>query len=192
MARLVISTLVSLDGFCAGPGGRLDGLPMDGAFDTHNLALMHSAGTLLFGRTTFGMFRSFWPNVAADDEAMSSTVREIARLVAVAGKLVVSDTLAPEPTGPWPEAEHVRRADAHARLRALKARPGADLLIYGSPVLASDLLAHGLADELHLLLAPVVLGEGVPAFQAPLPQPFRLLSQQRLEGSDTIHVHYAC
>ena len=192
MAKLVISTLVSLDGHCAGPGGNLAGMPMDAAFDAHNLQRLRSAGTLLFGRTTFCMFRSFWPNVAPDDEAMSPTVHEIARLVAAAGKLVVSDTLSTEPAGPWAEAEHVRRADAHARIRQLKTQRDGDLLIYGSPVLASDLLAHGLVDELHLLVGNVVLGAGVPAFQTAATRPLRLLGQQRLDGSDTVHLHYAC
>jgi len=192
MAKLVVSTLVSLDGHCAGAGGNLAAMPMDAAFDAHNLELMRSAGTLLFGRTTFCMFRSFWPNVAPDDEAVPPTVREIARLVAAAGKLVVSDTLAPDPAGPWAEAEHVRRGDAHARIRQLRARQDRDLLIYGSPVLASDLLAHGLVDELHLLMGNVVLGEGVPALQKAAARPLRLVGQQRLDGSDTVHLHYAC
>ncbi|NRF65788.1 dihydrofolate reductase family protein [Aquincola sp. S2] len=190
MARLVISTLISLDGHCAGPGGQLAGMPMDAAFDAHNLERLRHAGTLLFGRTTFCMFRSFWPNVAQDDAAMSPTVREIARRVQDAGKLVVSDTLAQ--AEPWGEAEHVRRRDAHARIRQLKAREDRDLLIYGSPVLASDLLAHGLVDELHLLVGNVLLGAGVPAFQAAAARPFKLLGQQRLHGSDTVHLHYAC
>jgi dihydrofolate reductase len=192
MAKLVISTLVSLDGHCAGPGGQLAGMPMDAAFDAHNLRRMRSAGTLLFGRTTFCMFRSYWPDVAPDDEAVSPTVREIARLVAAAGKMVVSDTLAPEPAGPWPQVEHVRRREAHARIGQLKARQGRDLVVFGSPVLASDLLAHGLVDELHLLVGNVMLGEGVPAFQAAAGRPFKLLSQKRLDDSETVRLHYAC
>ena len=192
MAKLIVSTLVSLDGYCAGPGGALERLPMDAAFDAHNLALMRRAGTLLFGPTTFAMFRAFWPQVDPQDAQVLPAVAEIARLMPAVGKWVVSDTLVRNDAEPWHETEVLRRAQAHARIRALKAGMGGDLLIYGSPVLASDLLAHGLVDELHLLMGHVVLGAGVPALQQGLPAPLKLLGTRRLDGSDTVHLHYAC
>ncbi|MCU7374596.1 dihydrofolate reductase family protein [Paucibacter sp. O1-1] len=192
MAKLIISTLCSLDGYCAGPGGVLDALPMDAAFDTHNLELMRHAGTLLFGATTFALFRDFWPQQSPQDPELSPAVREIARLIAPMGKLVVSDGLAPEDARPWHETEIVRRAQAHARIQALKASAAQDLLIYGSPLLASELLAQGLVDELNLLIGPVLLGEGLPALRTGLPAPLRLLDARRLDGSDTLRLRYAC
>ncbi len=192
MAKLIISTLCSLDGYCAGPGGVLDALPMDAAFDAHNLELMRHAGTLLFGATTFGLFRDFWPQQNPQNPALSAAVREIARLIAPMQKLVVSDGLAPADAGPWQEAKIVRRAHAQARIQALKASAARDLLIYGSPLLASDLLAQGLVDELNLLIGPVLLGAGLPALRKGLPAPLRLLDARRLDGSDTMRLRYAC
>ncbi|WP_437720433.1 dihydrofolate reductase family protein [Sorangium sp. So ce861] len=191
MAKLIVSILSSLDGYCAGPGGRLDGLPMGPAFGVHNLELMRQAGTLLFGATTFPMFRGYWPKV--DRGPGSEPVeREIAERVDAAGKLVVSDTLKLDPALPWADAEVVPRARANARIRELKARPGPDLLIYGSHVLYHGLLAHGLVDELHLLVGNVVLGEGVRTFEPGVSAPFRLLGQRRLPGSDIVALHYDC
>ena len=90
MAKLIVSILSSLDGYCAGPGGSLAGLPMDDAFSVHNLDCMRRAGTLLFGATTFPMFEAYWPNV--DRGPGSDPVqREIAERVAAARKLLVSD-----------------------------------------------------------------------------------------------------
>jgi dihydrofolate reductase len=191
MARLIVSTLMSLDGFCAGPGGQLGGMPMDAAFDAHNLERMRHAGTLLFGRTTFGMFKAFWPEVRPGDERFSPIVREIAALVAGARKLVVSDTLVPDPLGPWREAELVRRKTAHVRLRELKAAESRDLLLFGSPVLAADLLKHGLVDEVHALVGPVLLGEGVRLFEPGVAAPLSLLDHERLAGSGTVRMRYA-
>ena len=80
MAKLIVSILSSLDNYCAGPGGRLDALPMGAAFDAHNLELLRSAGTLLFGAVTFPMFEAYWPNV--DRSPNSDPVqREIAERV---------------------------------------------------------------------------------------------------------------
>ena len=37
MRKLVVSTIMSLDGYVEGPGGDVMALPMDGFFDAHNL-----------------------------------------------------------------------------------------------------------------------------------------------------------
>lgn len=191
MARLIVSILSSLDGYCAGPGGALDGLPMDASFDIHNLDLMRRAGTLLFGATTFPMFEGYWPRVdrGPDSEPVQ---REIAQRVESARKVVVSDRLRVRPDAPWPRTEVVPRAQARGRIAQLKAEPGADLLIYGSRVLYNALLAQGLVDELHLLVGNVLLGDGVPTFDPGHAQRWTLLGQRRLPGADTVALHYDC
>ncbi len=191
MAKLIVSILSSLDGYCAGPGGTLGGLPMDAAFDVHNLDCMRRAGTLLFGAITFPMFEAYWPSV--DHSPGSEPVqREIAERVAAAHKLLVSDRLSVRPDSPWADTEVVPRAQARARIAQLKAAPGPDLLIYGSHLLYNSLLAHGLVDELHLLVGNVLLGEGVPTFEPGVAQQWTLLDQRRLPGSDTVALHYDC
>lgn len=191
MAKLIVSILSSLDGYCAGPGGALAGMPMDAAFGIHNLDCMRRAGTLLFGATTFPMFEAYWPNV--DRGPGSEPVqREIAERVALARKVLVSDGLRVRADSPWADAEVIARAQAHARIAELKAAPGADLLIFGSHVLFNDLLAQGLVDELHLLVGNVLLGDGVRTFEPGLSQQWKLLGQQRLPASETVALHYDC
>lgn len=189
MPRLIFSQLISLDGFCAGPGGDLSRLPMGAAFDEHNLDLLRTAGRLLFGRITFGLFRDYWPAVQQDPDA-EPVQAAIAALVGPMPKLVVSDSLRLPPGEPWHDAEVVGRAQAHARVRALQQGVGGDLLAYGSHVLMNDLLAQGLVDELRVLVGAVVLGEGVPAFEARLPTPLALQEQRRLAGSDIVMLRY--
>lgn len=191
MAKLIVSILSSLDGYCAGPGGTLDGLPMDAAFSLHNLECMRRAGTLLFGATTFPMFEAYWPGV--DRGPGSDPVqREIAERVAAAHKLLVSDSLRVRPDSPWSGTEVVSRGQARARIGQLKAAPGPDLLIYGSHLLYSGLLADGLVDALHLLVGNVLLGGGVPTFEPGLAQTWALRGHRRLPGSDTVALHYDC
>jgi dihydrofolate reductase len=45
-------------------------------------------------------------------------------------------------------------------VRGIKAKEGADLILWGSSTLTSALLEHGLADEVLLLIYPVLLGKG--------------------------------
>ena len=191
MAKLVFSNLVSLDGYCAGPGGDLSRLPMGPVFDDHNLQLLRTAGTLLFGRITFGMFSDYWPRVEKDPGA-GPVQAEIAALTGKMNKLVVSDTLTLAAGAPWSDAEVVGRAPAHARIRALKTGTERDLLAYGSHVLMNDLLAHGLVDEVHLLVGNVVLGDGVRTFEAGLHAPLTLIEDRRLAGSAVVLLRYAC
>ena len=191
MAKLVFSNLVSLDGYCAGPGGDLSRLPMGPVFDDHNLALLRTAGKLLFGRITFGMFQGFWPQVQKDPSA-DPVLAEIAALTGKIDKLVVSDALTLAASDPWSDTEVVRRAQAHARIRALKDKSQRDLLAYGSHVLMNDLLAHGLVDELRLLVGNVVLGDGVRTFEAGLPAPLSLIEERRLDGSDIVMLRFSC
>lgn len=191
MAKLIVSQLISLDGYLAGPGGDLARLPMGPAFDQHNVELLRRAGTLLFGRTTFGMFQGYWPQVERDAEA-DPVQKEIAALTQAVGKLVISDSLTLDPAQPWGDAEVVPRAASRARIAQLKASAGRDLLIYGCREVWNDLFAHGLVDELHLLMGNIVLGEGVPLFALGATRPMELLGHRRLPGSEIVALHYAC
>jgi len=191
MAKLIVSNLISLDGFCAGPGGNLGGMPMDAAFNDYNLVRLRTAGTLLLGRITFSMFSAYWPTVADDADA-PPVLREAARLNGAMDKVVVSDTIRLDAAAPWGETQVVARQQAHARIAQIKASTQRDVLVFGSHVLWNDLLAHGLVDELHLLMGSVVLGSGVRAFEQGLAAPLRLTAERRLPGSDTVLLQYSC
>ncbi|MGV9300081.1 dihydrofolate reductase family protein [Amycolatopsis sp. NPDC003676] len=54
-----------------------------------------------------------------------------------------------------------------AELAALKAKPGKNIHIPGSPRLVRSLLLAGLLDELSLLIHPIVLGSGARLFEEP-------------------------
>ena len=191
MAKLIVSNLISIDGYCAGPGGSLGALPMDAAFNAYNAERLRSAGTLLLGRTTFSMFSAYWPTVAVDAGA-SRVLRESAHLNGAMNKVVVSDSIRLEATAPWGGAEVVSRQQSHARIADIKSSTERDVLVFGSRVLWNDLLAHGLVDELHLLVGAVVLGGGIRAFEQAMTTPLQLIRKDRLPGSDTVLLQFGC
>jgi len=59
----------------------------------------------------------------------------------------------------WPGTT-VLRDDVYEQVAALRQQPGGDILVCGSPSLIRGLLAHGLLDELNLLVLPVIVGSG--------------------------------
>jgi dihydrofolate reductase len=189
MRKLVVTILISLDGYAAGPGGDIMAMPLDESFSAYNLERLRTADTLLLGRTTFLGFRSYWPAVA-DDPKQPETEREISRRNTAARKVVVSDSLSPDDLAGWGESELVRRAASHDAVRKLKAQDGADILVFGSVPVWNDLLAAGLVDELHVMVGNGILGDGVPAFTRGLAARLRLHEARRLEGSDNVLLVY--
>jgi dihydrofolate reductase len=189
MRKLVVTILISLDGYVAGPGGDVMAMPLDESFSAYNLERLRTADTLLLGRTTFLGFRSYWPAVA-DDPKQPETEREISRRNTAARKVVVSDSLSPDDLVGWGESELVRRAAAHDAVRKLKAQDGADILVFGSVPVWNDLLAAGLVEELHVMVGNGILGDGVPAFTRGLTERLRLQEARRLEGSDNVLLVY--
>jgi dihydrofolate reductase len=192
MRKLIVSNLVSLDGYYTGPGDNVMVLPLDEAFDAYNAERLRAADTLLLGRTTYDGFRGFWPSVADDPNPQwTPTHREISRLDNAIDKVVISDSITAEQTEPWHASTRIiRRADAHEQLAELKRQPGNDILVFGSHTLWNDLLANDLVDELHLMIGHVILGGGTPAFDGQPPVSLRLIDLRRWDGSDNVLVQY--
>ena len=112
MRKLIVSNIMSLDGYYEGPGKDVMVLPMDEAFDAYNAERLRAADTLLLGRTTYEGFKGFWPSIA-DDPKARPILQEISRLDNAIDKVVVSDSITPEQTAPWHNTRIIRRADAH-------------------------------------------------------------------------------
>ncbi len=102
-------------------------------------------------------------------------------------KYVVSSTLdAPA----WTNAT-VLRGDLVDEVRGVKAAHDGEILVYASYQLVRALLEHGLADELRLVVFPVVLGGGARLFGDTVdPKRLRLLEARPL-GSDLVFLSYA-
>jgi dihydrofolate reductase len=191
MRKLIVTNIVSLDGYYEGPGGNVMVLPMDHSFDSYNAERLRESDTLLLGRNSYELFKGFWPTVADNPEA-SPDQQEISRLDNAIDKVVVSDTLTPDETEPWHETTRiVSRAHARKEVAELKQGRGKDILVFGSRTLWNDLFAAGLVDELHLMVGPVVVGSGTPAFDSEVASPLRRLDTRTWEGSDNLLVSYA-
>jgi dihydrofolate reductase len=114
--------------------------------------MMGGADTMLLGRQTYQEFADYWPNADPAD-AITAKMNETPKLVA-------SRTL---DRVEWQNST-LLDGDAADALRAIKAGPGGDIGISGSPTLVRSLLDAGVLDELRLLVHPIVVGHGKRLF----------------------------
>jgi dihydrofolate reductase len=106
---------------------------------------------LLLGRRTYDGFSSFWPK--APSSPMADRLNAAKKYVA---------THRPESLA-WGPFEGVG-PDMVEGIRRIKSQNGPDVLLMGSSTLTSAVLEHGLADEVVLLVDPVLLGTGKRIF----------------------------
>jgi dihydrofolate reductase len=191
MRKLIVSNLISLDGYASGPGNDVMALPFDTTFSDYNLELIQAAAILVAGATTYRGLLSYWPPVA-DDPAQPEVERAISRRHRDLQHLVISDTLTAEETGPWREnTTIVRRDEARDAIAQAKKGEGGTLLAFGSMTTWNDLLAAGLVDELHMMVGAGVLLDGVPAFSVQPPGPMRLTGARQLDDSNIALLVYS-
>src|SRR4051812_19579004 len=192
MSKVVVTSIVSVDGYTEGPGGNVMAMPMDHAFDEHNAERMRAAGSILFGATTYRGMAGFWPTVVGSPELTPGSAYIAQRYADGIPITVVSDTLTEAETGAWrDQTTIVRRGDAHDAVARLRDQEGDDVLVFGSRTLWGDLVGHGLVDELHLMVAPSVVAGDHHAFAGVPAHGLRLLDVRRWDGSDNVLLSYA-
>jgi dihydrofolate reductase len=155
MRKLFTFLFASLDGFHERAGQDMSWHLVDDEFDAFDLAQLEEADTFLLGRVTYEGFAEFWPTQEAADE---EPIR--AKLFNDAHKVVVSRTLR---ESSWANTTIIG-SDVDAEIRELKEQPGKDIEVIGSAKLTAYLLQAGLVDELRVLVNPVLVGSGAPAF----------------------------
>jgi dihydrofolate reductase len=190
MRKLIVCNIISVDGNVSGPGDEVGLMPFDDGFSLYNVTLLRAADTLLLGRKSFEGFLAYWPSVQ-HDESQAPVEREISRLNTAIDKVVISDSMTEADKGDFGKVTIVRRADAHESIQALKAATGRNIITFGSHTMWNDLLAAGLVDELHLLVGPGLVGNGVRGFEDQPPRALRLLETRQLDNSSLVLLRYA-
>lgn len=163
MRKITVIEHVSIDGVIQAPGGPDE--DRDGGFPHGGWTVPHAdpvagefivgahAGSfdLLLGRRTYDIWSAYWPR--SERSPFAGAFNAATKYVA---------THRPESLG-WGPAEGLG-ADVAGSVRRLTASDGADLIVWGSSTLVPVLIREGLADEVALIVYPVLLGAGKRLF----------------------------
>lgn len=118
---------------------------------------------LLLGRRTYDLWSGFWPK--APTSPMADRLNAATKYVA---------THRPESLQ-WGPCEGIG-PDIVEGVRRIKAKDGPDLIVWGSSTLVSTMIEHALADEVLLIVYPVLIGTGKRFFtEGTPPRSFELL-----------------
>jgi dihydrofolate reductase len=154
MRTLIVTEFITLDGVIDSPGGGdhpragWTFKEVDFVEDAYEIKGREQAeaGAMLLGRVSYDEFAPVWPSMEEFVEYNAMP------------KYVVSTTLSdPE----WNNTSVLRSIDDVARL---KEGDGGNILVHASATLAQALGEAGLVDRYHLLVFPVVLGDGKRLF----------------------------
>lgn len=201
MRNIIAVEFLSLDGVIQGPGGpdedTTNGFKYGGWFfpfsdETVGESLGLTYGQpydLLLGRFTYNIFAGYWPKVLED--AKTKKIDEgnlkFAEEFNACTKYVAThspDTLKWQNTQPL-------GSDIIQSVEKIKSTDGKNLLVVGSSQLVHQLLAHGLIDELHLHISPVVLGKGKRLFDETSKPGTLKLIRSAISKSGVLVMNYA-
>ena len=132
---------------------------------------------LLLGRRTYDLWSGHWPK--APSSPMADGINAATKYVA---------THRPESLE-WGPFEGVG-PDIVEGIRRIKSQSGPDLILWGSSTLTSTLLEHGVADEVVLIVYPVLLGTGKRLFATGSPpRSFELVSTKSFPSGNILNTY---
>src|SRR5690554_3897094 len=159
MRKVILSMVVSLDGYIEDSNASIDWHVWSEEMDRHMIGFFDQIDTIIFGRKTYELMADFWPTPLADTESTA-----IAERMNNLPKIVFSRTLESVAWGKWNNVLLIKE-NISEEIKLLKQQPGKDLVIFGGAELAATFIQLDLIDEYQLIVNPVVLGGGKPLFK---------------------------
>jgi len=180
MRNLIYAINITLDGCC-------DHTKMiaDEELLEHYTQLLREVDLFVYGRKTYQLMVPYWPD-ALKDPSTTKAEKEFARTFDSRNKVVFSQSLN--------SAEgntKIVRTDLRDEILKLKQEPGKNILAGGVSI-PSQLIELGLVDEYHLVVQPILAGEGRRLLEGvSLPEKLRLkLVESKTLKSGSVALHY--
>ena len=145
MRKVVAYELVSADGVAERPETFV--FDFDEVMYENLASVIGRQDTVLLGRGMYDEWAKYWPT--SDDQPFADFINGVQKYVATSSALAT----------PWTNASVIDGPVADF-VRTMKSADGGDIGVHGSLRLTQSLFAAGLVDQLHLVIAPCVVGTG--------------------------------
>ncbi|HLN73645.1 MAG TPA: dihydrofolate reductase family protein [Prolixibacteraceae bacterium] len=184
MRKIIVLSMVTLDGVIQGPGGPEEDpsggfnyggwvAPYDDEVYGKEVEKELQPADYLLGRKTFQIWESYWPAHADFWPGINNGT-----------KYVLSNTVK---ASDWQNTVFLKSIED---IKRVKHTEGADLQVWGSGELIQLLLQHDLVDEIWLKIHPLTLGQGKKLFaDGTTPMAFTVTESLVTPGG-VIIVHY--
>ena len=184
MRKIIVLSMLSLDGVMQAPGGPDEDLSGgfkyggwtaaygDEQFGKIMMEELKPADYLL-GRKTYDIFSAYWPQ---HDDFWPA--------VNAGAKYVLSNTVS---RSDWNNTSFVKTV---ADIEQLKKSEGRDLHVWGSSELVHLLLKHNLVDQLRVKIYPVLLGKGKKLFDDGIAPASLTLTETQVTSKGVIVANY--
>ncbi len=182
MAKLIFSSITSLDGFIEDSDGRFEWGAPDDEVLSFIIELERPIGTYLYGRRMYETL-VYWETAETIPD-LSPSSRKFMETWKSADKIVYSTSLASASSA---RTDIRRRFDPEA-IRALKSSTSSYLAV-GGPHLAAQAFQAGLVDECQLFLVPTIVGGGKPALPSNVHLELELVDERRF-ASGVVYLNY--
>jgi dihydrofolate reductase len=149
MRNVIFAINITLDGCCDHTKQSVDEEILD--YHTH---LLRDADLSVYGRKTYQLMVPYWPEVAKDPSA-SKADREFARTFDSIPRIVFSRSL--DRVGD--KNTRIVHTNLRDEILKLKKEPGKNIMVGGVDI-PSQLIELGIVDEYHVVVQPIIAGEG--------------------------------
>lgn len=150
MGKVVLSMMLSLDGYIEGLEGDINWHVWNEEMSDYMMDFFKTVDTFIYGRKSYELMLTYWPyQTGAFAEVMNKTP-----------KIVFSKTL---DKVKW--NSKLIKQNITEEVRIEKRKTGKDLVLFAGADIASTFIENDLIDEYRLIINPVVLGDGTPLFQ---------------------------
>jgi dihydrofolate reductase len=183
VAKLIYSTIISLDGYVADKDGDFGWAAPDEEVHAFVNDLERKVGAYLYGRRMYEVMR-YWETAQAVTDR-PPVEQDYAQIWRAADKVVYSKTLE---TVSSARTRIERDFDPEA-VRQMKTQVECDIGV-GGPDLAAQAFRAGLVDECHLFVTPIVVGAGKRSLPRNVRLELELLDERRFERG-VVYLHYS-
>lgn len=177
--KLVLSMVLSVDGYANSFGGEFVPPAWSADMDRWTFDMIDRFDTLLYGRAAWLDMAAYWPAAEAAADSPEPH-RRLARFMNGARKIVFSRSL--KDTSAWANSTLAEGAVADVVAQERRNSTGKDMVIFAGPTFARTAIRAALVDEYWLLTIPKLFGGGARLFQDhALRQDLRLLEARTLD-----------